>query len=116
MGYLLRPLLDVLEVPLGNSLANVVLGLRRLMYLKILNILFLDHLWKRQKLDNIQFIFMLSYYHYHLDVSIRVQLYYNNEHQEVVTSIHFVKMKTIFLQNPLESKPVQIFSHQHLSA
>ena len=31
---------------------------------------------------------------------IKKQLYYHNMHQEVVTSIHFVKITTKFMQNP----------------
>ena len=42
---------------------------------------------------------------------IREQLYYNHGHKEVVTSIYFVKIKTVVLQNPLDSKPGQ---HVHL--
>ena len=44
----------------------------------------------------------------------RVQWYYNNELQEVVTSIHFVKIEATFLQNsgfePTLAGPSQIFS------
>ena len=36
---------------------------------------------------------------------IREQLYYSNGYQEVSTSIHFVKIKTKYLQNPLDSNP-----------
>ena len=36
-------------------------------------------------------------------------LYNNKEYQEVVTSIHFVKIKTTLLQNPLDSNPRQQF-------
>ena len=37
----------------------------------------------------------------------REQLYYNNEHQVVVTSIHYVKIKTRFLRNSLCWNPGQ---------
>ena len=43
---------------------------------------------------------------YGIETNIREQLYYNNGHQEVVTFIHFVKIKT-FLQNPLDLNPGQ---------
>ena len=47
----------------------------------------------------------------------REQLYCNNRHQKVVTSIHFVKIKTIFLQNPLDSNPgKQVLSDLQSSA
>ena len=39
--------------------------------------------------------------------NIREQWYYNNGHQEVVTSIYFVKIKKKYLQNPLGLNPSQ---------
>ena len=39
--------------------------------------------------------------------AIREQWYYNNGLQEVMTSIYFVKIKTIFLPNSLDSNPGQ---------
>ena len=38
---------------------------------------------------------------------IMEQLYYNNGHQEVVISLHFVKTKTFFLKKPLDLNPGQ---------
>ena len=40
-------------------------------------------------------------------IVIREQWYYNNGQQGVVTSVHFVKIKTKVLQNSLDSNPHQ---------
>ena len=45
--------------------------------------------------------------HRHIILYIREQWYYNNGLQEVVTSIHFVKIKTNCLQNSLDLNPGQ---------
>ena len=54
------------------------------------------------------FAFMLSqgrqWYPYE---HIREQWYYNNGLQQVVTSVHFVKIKTQLLQNTMDSNPEQ---------
>ena len=41
---------------------------------------------------------------------IRKQLYYNNGNREVVTSIHFVKIKTKYFAKPLGFEPSRPFS------
>ena len=50
---------------------------------------------------------ILPMLHVLIIIYIREQLHYNNGHQEVVTSIHFLKIKKFISQNSLDSNPGQ---------